>query len=161
MALLPIPLDLHVLSLPLAFILSQDQTLRCIYKKLNIFRPVSRYLSEINKVGTPCFFFIFIFSYSYFMLQNVNELPIKNRQPCKTKMPAIMSVCFPAPSLRGLSRPSFFPYGAAKVTTFFFPPKILSVFFFFLLPCHILSSIQIENKTRQQKPSQKPNELRP
>jgi hypothetical protein len=25
-----IPLDLHVLSLPLAFILSQDQTLRCI-----------------------------------------------------------------------------------------------------------------------------------
>ena len=25
------PLDLHVLSLPLAFILSQDQTLRCLY----------------------------------------------------------------------------------------------------------------------------------
>ena len=25
----PLPLDLHVLSLPLAFILSQDQTLRC------------------------------------------------------------------------------------------------------------------------------------
>jgi hypothetical protein len=35
-----LPLDLHVLSLPLAFILSQDQTLRCknlflksLYKK--------------------------------------------------------------------------------------------------------------------------------
>ena len=27
----PLPLDLHVLSLPLAFILSQDQTLRCCY----------------------------------------------------------------------------------------------------------------------------------
>ena len=27
---LPMPLDLHVLSLPLAFILSQDQTLHCI-----------------------------------------------------------------------------------------------------------------------------------
>ena len=27
----PLPLDLHVLSLPLAFILSQDQTLRCLY----------------------------------------------------------------------------------------------------------------------------------
>ena len=27
----PLPLDLHVLSLPLAFILSQDQTLLCIY----------------------------------------------------------------------------------------------------------------------------------
>ena len=26
---LPIPFDLHVLGLPLAFILSQDQTLRC------------------------------------------------------------------------------------------------------------------------------------
>ena len=26
-----LPLDLHVLGLPLAFILSQDQTLRCIY----------------------------------------------------------------------------------------------------------------------------------
>ena len=26
----PLPLDLHVLSLPLAFILSQDQTLRCL-----------------------------------------------------------------------------------------------------------------------------------
>ena len=26
----PLPLDLHVLSLPLAFILSQDQTLRCV-----------------------------------------------------------------------------------------------------------------------------------
>ena len=25
----PLPLDLHVLGLPLAFILSQDQTLRC------------------------------------------------------------------------------------------------------------------------------------
>ena len=30
-----LPLDLHVLSLPLAFILSQDQTLRCsIFNKL-------------------------------------------------------------------------------------------------------------------------------
>ena len=27
---IPLPLDLHVLSLPLAFILSQDQTLHCI-----------------------------------------------------------------------------------------------------------------------------------
>ena len=28
---LALPLDLHVLSLPLAFILSQDQTLLCIF----------------------------------------------------------------------------------------------------------------------------------
>ena len=32
-----LPLDLHVLSLSLAFILSQDQTLRCIYIVLSFF----------------------------------------------------------------------------------------------------------------------------
>ena len=39
----PLPLDLHVLSLSLAFILSQDQTLRCCY--LVFF---------ISKVGRKC-----------------------------------------------------------------------------------------------------------
>ena len=34
-----IPLDLHVLSLPLAFILSQDQTLRCIENFKYILEP--------------------------------------------------------------------------------------------------------------------------
>ena len=56
----PLPLDLHVLSLPLAFILSQDQTLLCIIillldpdalfpKKstLSIYR--SRYLLVLSK----------------------------------------------------------------------------------------------------------------
>ena len=33
----PLPLDLHVLSLPLAFILSQDQTLRCCYMFFSFF----------------------------------------------------------------------------------------------------------------------------
>ena len=28
----PLPLDLHVLGLPLAFILSQDQTLHCMFR---------------------------------------------------------------------------------------------------------------------------------
>ena len=32
-----LPLDLHVLSLPLAFILSQDQTLHCKNLFLNLF----------------------------------------------------------------------------------------------------------------------------
>ena len=31
-----LPLDLHVLSLPLAFILSQDQTLLCIFLKFQL-----------------------------------------------------------------------------------------------------------------------------
>ena len=34
----PLPLDLHVLSLPLAFILSQDQTLRCMIDFVFVFR---------------------------------------------------------------------------------------------------------------------------
>ena len=34
----PLPLDLHVLSLSLAFILSQDQTLRCLSCLLSLFR---------------------------------------------------------------------------------------------------------------------------
>ena len=33
----PLPRDLHVLSLPLAFILSQDQTLRCYIFTLSSF----------------------------------------------------------------------------------------------------------------------------
>ena len=37
----PLPLDLHVLSLPLAFILSQDQTLHCIYSINVLLCPVA------------------------------------------------------------------------------------------------------------------------
>ena len=37
----PLPLDLHVLSLPLAFILSQDQTLRCCYMFFLFFCPAA------------------------------------------------------------------------------------------------------------------------
>ena len=40
-----LPLDLHVLSLSLAFILSQDQTLRCLNCFLNILAPESVYRS--------------------------------------------------------------------------------------------------------------------
>ena len=61
----PLPLDLHVLSLSLAFILSQDQTLRCLYFVLFLFlrlfatvssvRPVYRLL-PVHKVLTGDFF---------------------------------------------------------------------------------------------------------
>ena len=43
-----LPLDLHVLSLPLAFILSQDQTLRCI-KLFNLALPLV-ILSQMNLI---------------------------------------------------------------------------------------------------------------
>ena len=42
----PIPLDLHVLSLPLAFILSQDQTLHC--KNCSLRFTVYRLLSTVS-----------------------------------------------------------------------------------------------------------------
>ena len=48
-----LPLDLHVLSLPLAFILSQDQTLRCI-ENFKYYSVLTR-LSELNlQAVTAC-----------------------------------------------------------------------------------------------------------
>ena len=42
-----LPLDLHVLSLPLAFILSQDQTLHCIFFYIN-FQLVLNFMFVLN-----------------------------------------------------------------------------------------------------------------
>ena len=42
------PLDLHVLSLPLAFILSQDQTLLCIFFYISKFAPDTLELTFSN-----------------------------------------------------------------------------------------------------------------
>ena len=78
----PLPLDLHVLSLPLAFILSQDQTLRCCYMFFHFFlsgcrrsAPPSRYgnggrrsrsrpnrQGEAQKRGFPAFLAILFVS---------------------------------------------------------------------------------------------------
>ena len=57
MVLLPIPLDLHVLSLQLAFILSQDQTLHSSF-----------FNSNLNpKIQTKAVFSsLLLFSYLYF-----------------------------------------------------------------------------------------------
>ena len=44
----PLPLDLHVLSLSLAFILSQDQTLRCYLSFLFLFQKIRSDKYEIN-----------------------------------------------------------------------------------------------------------------
>ena len=55
-----LPLDLHVLGLSLAFILSQDQTLRCILFFFFII-PSKRYLTELTSFSLillyyTCFF---------------------------------------------------------------------------------------------------------
>ncbi len=60
------PLDLHVLSLPLAFILSQDQTLHCNISYLlpSRINPVSKYLSKEllgfgeSLLSPVCYYFI-------------------------------------------------------------------------------------------------------
>ncbi len=55
-----LPLDLHVLGLSLAFILSQDQTLRCIFLFYFLI-PSKRYLTELTSFSLlllyyTCFF---------------------------------------------------------------------------------------------------------
>ena len=51
-----LPLDLHVLSLPLAFILSQDQTLLCIFL---IFQVQSGTLNSFKEINALDSFFVF------------------------------------------------------------------------------------------------------
>ncbi len=55
-----LPLDLHVLSLPLAFILSQDQTLRCNYKSLIISFAQVNPLQKLTKLVHLAFFYAFV-----------------------------------------------------------------------------------------------------
>ena len=47
-----LPLDLHVLSLSLAFILSQDQTLRCIYYVSSSFK--EKNLKHMSRNESSC-----------------------------------------------------------------------------------------------------------
>ena len=46
------PLDLHVLSLPLAFILSQDQTLLCIFLYFLVYPDTLSISKEINALDS-------------------------------------------------------------------------------------------------------------
>ena len=62
----PLPLNLHVLGLSLAFILSQDQTLRCIFFFFFII-PSKRYLTELTS-------FSLIFLYYTCFFNSFNEL---------------------------------------------------------------------------------------
>lgn len=71
-----LPLDLHVLGLSLAFILSQDQTLRCIiccYERNLSFQPARHYL--LLTLSIPkcwLFFFDLLFSYPVIFLTGTN-----------------------------------------------------------------------------------------
>ena len=138
--LLPFPLDLHVLSLPLAFILSQDQTLRCIYKKFNIFRSVfflsSQKSTKLVHLASFLFFLLLV-------LQNVNELLIKNQHPYSSFPNADHHACFISPVSSLLSYPTGrFPIlRGGKGNNLFLSTKIFSKilkhffrrFYFYLL----------------------------
>ena len=76
-----LPLDLHVLSLPLAFILSQDQTLRCKYKKFKIsFAPDVSSQKSTKLVHLAFFCFIFCAS-------KYQRTCVKKPAPLFTKKP--------------------------------------------------------------------------
>ena len=106
---IPLPLDLHVLSLPLAFILSQDQTLHCIYYKL--LAPVTLYSIFPKELRSLCIStkIIVLLNYAACLSIIFNELflfylPFRNR-------------LWPS-----------FPFGTAKVVTFSLSPNFFFIF---------------------------------
>ena len=104
-----LPLDLHVLSLPLAFILSQDQTLLCIFLISLSLTPTIRFSKETDALVH----FVSVLASLYF--------------------PSVFSMIF---SVLGAFRPAFpVPrfFGVAKVETYFlFSKSFLKIF---SVPC--------------------------
>ena len=88
---IPLPLDLHVLSLSLAFILSQDQTLRCL----------------------NCFYILA--PESVIVVQSHTSLTVSIRKISSPILVLLVELC---KSLKELSRYRF-SIAAAKVRTFF------------------------------------------
>ena len=108
----PLPLDLHVLSLSLAFILSQDQTLHCIFSILNPLTqdPVSSFwrLDLLFNLSFPYTTFFVVHSYQRSLLSNTNPIP----QICASQTPN-----------------SFRAKRTAKLQPFFLITKYFSIFF--------------------------------
>ena len=113
---LVLPLDLHVLSLPLAFILSQDQTLHCKNLFLNLFTKTNP-VNSIQNTNKLIIWRDFHISPGC-LLHNFKEL--------------LSSVAF------ALKDPFFFyfAFGTTKITLQTFLPKKNEIFFpAFLFPC--------------------------
>ena len=104
-----LPLDLHVLSLPLAFILSQDQTLHCIILSSLILNSV------IQPINTP--------QYQLSYVRYLGFIFIKDHFPQKLS-PFISHT---PPSTLGLQKYSLFTY----------QPKDLCTFFIYMYRIHI------------------------
>ena len=152
----PLPLDLHVLSLPLAFILSQDQTLHC----------------------KNCLYLPFELSFNAFLrLGNASKLPLLSLlrngldsspcpPPCQNRMVdtrylyLLIRFKFLSPPPRRLSLHAVFSSKAdAKIQPFSKPPKY---FFKKISPAYTkqmkMNALQNEKKFhRHAKPSPKNN----
>jgi hypothetical protein len=142
-----IPFDLHVLGLPLAFILSQDQTLRCIVSgAAGLARRPFSFLCfpgppAATPTGTPAFMYVCL-------PQSLKELagrltrpnaagPVvrhspererKGRQNAPNNKKKTSFFPGESPASR---RPT--PFGITKVQTFSFPARGISQVFFFHL----------------------------
>ena len=134
------PLDLHVLSLPLAFILSQDQTLHCIIfyflivclcapSSLLYFAPGLTSPSDLTALGRLT---LFLASYSVLSLllrlQYLNELLHRTSGPALSQRRLRPPLPAPAPAgLRSSQLPSRLASSLAergcKSTTFFLSTK--------------------------------------
>ena len=98
------PLDLHVLGLPLAFILSQDQTLLCIFLVSLSSILGLRFLLR-NQRSRICFRYFACTASSSL----VNELPMSVRNRSRASFPLAPGPLW-CPSFRtGLQRYCFFP----------------------------------------------------
>ena len=126
-----LPLDLHVLSLPLAFILSQDQTLLCIFLILQVQSGTS---NSFKKLTLSFFVFWYLLPCTFFSLFNELFLYLSPSGPLFQT---------PSAQLVRLSEVPLFRNGIAKVGTFSEPANFYRTFFhlFFIFTsyCIILS----------------------
>ncbi len=105
-ATIVLPLDLHVLSLPLAFILSQDQTLHCIILPSLILNSV------IQLINTP--------QYQLSYVRYLGFIFIKDLFP-KKKLISPLLFSTPPSSTLGLQKYSLYIYQPKDLILFFTP----------------------------------------
>ena len=151
-----LPLDLHVLSLSLAFILSQDQTLRCLSCSLFF---LCHSDSQTNNLGSSrhlrSFFFLdgglppSSFVLSLYRIISMFSAPFPFRKAVTKVLPLFLTAKFfanffssffsrtPRPRRSDALRhhaqasrpPVCFAFAVAKVLPFPFPAKLFSIFF--------------------------------
>ena len=120
-----LPLDLHVLSLPLAFILSQDQTLLCIFLILQVRLRHSQFLKEINALDFLCCWYLL--PCTFVPVFSINSVILSAFRRSLSDSPNSSQV---------LSEVPLFRNGIAKVGTFSEPANFSRTFFHFFFFTH-------------------------